>query len=62
MSDSSSGLCDDAEGRNDELAELAEVANLAELRLTSAVDSPEKEENPIGKTNCWDVQLHKIEF
>jgi hypothetical protein len=43
VSDGSSGLCHDAKGRNDELPELAEVADVAELRLTPAVDSPEKE-------------------
>ena len=40
MPDRSAGLRDDAERRNDELPELAEVANFAQLRLAAAVHSP----------------------
>jgi len=43
MPDGSSGLCDDAKRRNDELTELAEIANFAELRLAAAVNSSGKE-------------------
>ena len=41
MPNRSAGLRDDAERRNDELPELAEVANFAQLRLAAAVHSPE---------------------
>jgi hypothetical protein len=50
VSDGSSGLGDDAKGRNNELPELAEVADVAELRLTAAVDIPEKK-----NSNCLNL-------